>query len=114
MLRLIGWIMTFDLPGEINLGLYGQFNHIGYGPPYVTVCGGYGIWGYRRKGSLVNAIQTRQFVSNMTTDELREVVNISAQAVEPCTDAAALAAPVMMPWRLIKLLCVAREYCCKT
>lgn len=107
--RPIGWVTTLDQAGVVNLAPYSQFNNIGYDPPYVMFSGGSDIRGHRRKDSVVNAIETGQFVCNMATYDLREEINISSQAVEPGVDEAAMAGLEMLPSRLVKPPRVARS-----
>jgi flavin reductase (DIM6/NTAB) family NADH-FMN oxidoreductase RutF len=99
--RPIGWISTLDRAGRVNLAPFSQFNNIGYDPPYVMFCGGPDARGGSRKDSVVNAIESGEFVCNMATWELREAVNITAQAVDPQVDEAALAGLEMVPSRLV-------------
>jgi flavin reductase (DIM6/NTAB) family NADH-FMN oxidoreductase RutF len=107
--RPIGWITTLNKSGGVNLAPFSQFNNIGYDPPYVMFSGGSDIRGHGRKDSVVNAIETGQFVCNMATYDLREEVNISSQAVEPNVDEAALAGLEMLPSHLVKPPRVARS-----
>ena len=107
--RPIGWITTLDRDGGVNLAPFSQFTNIGYDPAYVMFSAGGDVRGHGRKDSSVNAIERGEFVCNMATWELREAVNISAQAVEPGVDEAALADLEMIPSLLVAPPRVARS-----
>ena len=100
--RPIGWISTLDRNGRTNLAPFSQFNNIGYDPPYVMFSGGTDVRGHGRKDSVVNAIESGEFVCNMATWDLREAVNTTASAVEPGVDESILAGLDMIPSRLVK------------
>jgi flavin reductase (DIM6/NTAB) family NADH-FMN oxidoreductase RutF len=100
--RPIGWISTLSRLGVVNVAPFSQFNNLGYDPPYVMFSAGSDLRGGERKDSCVNAIETGEFVCNMATWELREQVNITAQAVPPEVDEARLAGLEMVPSRLVK------------
>lgn len=99
--RPIGWITTLSLDGIVNLAPYSQFNNLGYDPPYVMFSAGARPDG-TRKDSVVNAIETGEFVCNMATWELREAVNTSSQMVDPETDETVLASLETVPSRMVK------------
>ena len=107
--RPIGWISTLDRNGRNNLAPFSQFNNIGYDPPYVMFSGGTDVRGHGRKDSVVNAIESGEFVCNMATWDLREAVNTTASAVEPGVDESVLAGLEMIPSRLVKPLRVAES-----
>ena len=100
--RPIGWITTLDREGRTNLAPFSQFNNIGYDPAYVMFSGGGDIRQVGRKDTTINAVEGGEFVCNMATWELREAVNITASAVDPDVDEAALAGLEMVPSRLVK------------
>jgi flavin reductase (DIM6/NTAB) family NADH-FMN oxidoreductase RutF len=100
--RPIGWISTLSRSGVVNLAPFSQFNNLGYDPPYVMFSAGSDVQNGERKDTVVNAIETGEFVCNMATWDLREQVNITAQAVPPEVDEAKLAGLEMVPSRLIK------------
>ena len=99
--RPIGWITTVSRDGVVNLAPYSQFNNLGYDPPYVMFSAGSRPDG-TRKDSVVNAVETGEFVCNMATWDLREAVNTSSQLVDPDVDEVALAGLETAPSRLVK------------
>jgi flavin reductase (DIM6/NTAB) family NADH-FMN oxidoreductase RutF len=99
--RPIGWISTLSVDGIPNLAPYSQFQNLTFAPPYVMFAANQNTAG-RRKDSVVNAEQTREFVYNMATFNLREAVNISAQEVPPDVDEFELAGLAKKPSRLVK------------
>ncbi len=70
--RPIGWITTLNRAGTANLGPYSFFNLVSGYPPVVIFSSG------PRKDSQTNAEETGEFVYNMATWELREVMNASS------------------------------------
>lgn len=100
--RPIGWISTVSRAGIVNVAPFSQFNNLGYDPPYVMFSTGSDIRGARRNDTCINTIETGQFVCNMATYDLREAVNITAQAVPADVDEAQLAGLEMAPGRLVK------------
>lgn len=99
--RPIGWITTLSRGGVVNLAPYSQFNNLGYDPPYVMFSAQARPDG-SRKDSVVNAVETGEFVCNMATWELREAVNVSSQLVDPDIDETVLAGLETLPSRLVK------------
>ncbi|MBI0538198.1 flavin reductase family protein [Roseomonas sp. KE2513] len=102
--RPIGWITTVDTEGRINLAPYSQFQNIGYDPPFVMFSASGGD-----QHSPRNARHTGEFVCNMATYDLREAVNITAQAVPAEESEPELAGLEMLPSRLVKPPRVARS-----
>jgi flavin reductase (DIM6/NTAB) family NADH-FMN oxidoreductase RutF len=70
--RPIGWITTLTKAGTVNLAPYSFFNLVSGYPPVVIFSSG------PRKDSQTNAEETGEFVYNMATWELREVMNASS------------------------------------
>ena len=99
--RPIGWITTLSRDGVVNLAPYSQFNNLGYDPPYVMFAAGSRPDG-SRKDTVVNAIETCEFVCNMATWDMREAVNTSSHPVDPETDETVLAGLETIPSRLVK------------
>jgi flavin reductase (DIM6/NTAB) family NADH-FMN oxidoreductase RutF len=73
--RPIGWISTVSAAGVANLAPYSFFNAVAEKPHYV-VFGSAGV-----KDSLANIEETKEFVCNIATYELREHMNMSSAAV---------------------------------
>jgi flavin reductase (DIM6/NTAB) family NADH-FMN oxidoreductase RutF len=74
--RPIGWISTLSKSGVVNLAPYSFFNTVSAHPPFVMFSS------HPRKHSQVNAEETGEFVVNMATYELREVMNASSADFE--------------------------------
>ena len=70
--RPIGWISTVSKAGVVNLGPYSFFNTVSANPPFVLFSS------HPRKDSQTNAEETGEFVVNMATYDLREVMNASS------------------------------------
>lgn len=100
--RPIGWISTISRDGVVNLAPYSQFNNLGYDPPYVMFSAGSQPDDGSRKDSVLNAVETGEFVCNMATWDLREAVNTSAQFVAPDVDEMALAGLDALPSKKVK------------
>ncbi len=73
--RPIGWVTTMAANGAINLAPYSFFNAVGDAPPLIAFSSS------GTKDSLTFAQETRQFVWNMPTFELREAMNQTAAAL---------------------------------
>ena len=67
--RPIGWITSMSAAGAINLAPYSWFNGVSSRPPMVMFSS------EERKDSLAFIEETREFVCNFATYELREQVN---------------------------------------
>jgi flavin reductase (DIM6/NTAB) family NADH-FMN oxidoreductase RutF len=67
--RPIGWITTVDADGRVNLAPYSFFNAFNSNPPIV------GFASEGRKDSLRNVEATGEFVCNLATRPLAEVMN---------------------------------------
>ena len=75
--RPIGWISTQSATGATNLAPYSFFNAFNYVPPIV----GFASIGY--KDTVRNVQATGEFVWNLATRDLAEVMNQSCAAVSP-------------------------------
>lgn len=73
--RPIGWISTVSKDGAPNLAPYSFFNAVAEKPHYV-VFGSGGI-----KDSLANIEETKEFVCNIATYDLRHQMNMSSATV---------------------------------
>ena len=67
--RPIGWISSRSAKGEINLAPYSFFNGVSSDPPIVMFSS------EGRKDSLTFVEETREFVCNLATWDLRHQVN---------------------------------------
>lgn len=70
--RPIGWISTVSKAGVVNLAPYSFFNAVSAHPPLVLFSSN------PRKHSQINAEETGEFVVNMATWDLRDVMNASS------------------------------------
>lgn len=77
--RPIGWLSSASADGVANLAPYSQWQNLTFDPPLVLFAAN-GYPDGRRKDTVINAEQTGWFVWNMATWDLREAVNLSAQA----------------------------------
>jgi flavin reductase (DIM6/NTAB) family NADH-FMN oxidoreductase RutF len=94
--------------GVANLAPYSQFQNLTFDPPYVMFAANQTSSG-RRKDSVVNAEQSREFVYNMAIYDLREAINLTAQQVPPEVDEFELAGLAKAPSRLVKAPRVAKS-----
>src|SRR5262245_61161344 len=67
--RPIGWITSMSARGEINLAPYSYFNGVSSDPPMVMFAS------EGRKDSVVFVEETREFVCNLATVEVRQQMN---------------------------------------
>ena len=74
--RPIAWISTLSKSGKANLAPYSFFNAFSHNPSYVA----FGSTGF--KDTLRNVEETREFVVNLATYDLRESVNLSSSKTE--------------------------------
>src|SRR6516165_9802142 len=70
--RPIGWITSMSARGEINLAPYSFFNAVSSAPPIVMFSS------EGRKDSLTFIEETREFVCNLATWELRQQMNMTS------------------------------------
>jgi flavin reductase (DIM6/NTAB) family NADH-FMN oxidoreductase RutF len=70
--RPIGWISSMSAKGEINLAPYSYFNGVSSHPPMVM----FSSEGF--KDSVANITETKEFVCNLATWDLRDQMNRSS------------------------------------
>ena len=70
--RPIGWITSISSKGEVNLAPYSFFNGVSSRPNLVMFCSE----GF--KDSVTNITQTREFVCNLATWDLRDAMNATS------------------------------------
>lgn len=76
--RPIAWVSTMSKDGQPNLAPFSFFNAVCYNPPTLLFCPGVrGVDG-GRKDTYYNIKATEEFVINIVTEDLAEVMNISA------------------------------------
>ena len=73
--RPIGWVSTISADGAINLAPYSFFNAVSGAPPMIA----FSSEGMKDSASF--AAQTREFVWNMPTWELREAMNATSASL---------------------------------
>jgi flavin reductase (DIM6/NTAB) family NADH-FMN oxidoreductase RutF len=103
--RPIGWITTVGSKGEINLAPYSFFNAFSTRPPIV------GFSSEGRKDSVAFAEETREFVCNLATYDLRDAMNVTAGTYERGINEMREAGLEAAPSRLVKPPRVADSPC---
>ena len=93
--RPIGWISTVSAAGVRNLAPYSFFNLINYHPPLIA----FSSMGW--KDSVANVAETGEFVWNLVTRDLAEVMNATSASVGSSIDEFALADISSTPSRLV-------------
>ena len=94
--RPIGWISTVDSEGRVNLAPYSFFNAFNSNPPIV------GFASEGRKDSLRNVEATGEFVCNLATRPLAEVMNRSSAPLPHGESEMELAGIEPAPSRLVR------------
>jgi len=101
--RPIGWITTQDAHGAVNLAPFSFFNAVSSDPPMVF----YGANGTHdadggEKDSLRNVRETREFVCNLVTWDLRQQMNATATPAPHGISEMEVAGIAAVPSRLVK------------
>jgi flavin reductase (DIM6/NTAB) family NADH-FMN oxidoreductase RutF len=94
--RPIGWVTTISKTGTVNLAPYSFFNLVSGTPPMVMFSSG------PKKDSQTNAEDTGEFVYNMATWELREVMNATAAEFDAAESEPEKLGLEMIPSRQVK------------
>ncbi|RDW85450.1 hypothetical protein BP5796_03775 [Coleophoma crateriformis] len=76
--RPIGWISTKSRDGQDNLAPFSQFTNVSFDPPTIMFVGHQSLYKRRSKDTVMNCIETNEFVWNMATYELKDSINSSA------------------------------------
>src|ERR1700712_294300 len=76
--RPIGWISTKSRDGQDNLGPFSQFTNVSFDPPTILFVGHQSLYKQRSKDTVMNCIETNEFVWNMATYELKDQMNASS------------------------------------
>jgi flavin reductase (DIM6/NTAB) family NADH-FMN oxidoreductase RutF len=103
--RPIGWVSTVSADGAVNLAPYSFFNAISGAPPMLA----FSSEGLKHSASF--ASETREFVWNMPTWELREAMNATSASVERGVNEFEHAGLEMAPSRLVAPPRVAASPC---
>ncbi len=93
--RPIGWITSIGPDGQVNLAPYSFFNAFSSRPPIV------GFSSEGGKDSATNTGQTREFVCNLATWDLREQMNKTSAPVASDVDEMKLAGLSCAPSRMV-------------
>ena len=106
--RPIAWISSLSKTGVLNVAPFSQFTNVSYDPPMVVFSSSDRGNG-NQKDTVQNILDTKEFVVNMATWELRDEVEITGQDVPPEVDEARLAGLEMTPSQLVKPPRIARS-----
>lgn len=93
--RPIGWISSQDAQGKRNLAPYSFFNCFNYRPPII----GFASSGW--KDSVQNIMETKQFVWNLTTQDLAVAMNETSATLPHGEDEFIRAGLTAAPSRLV-------------
>jgi flavin reductase (DIM6/NTAB) family NADH-FMN oxidoreductase RutF len=94
--RPVGWVTTMSAKGEINLAPYSFFNAVSDDPPIVM----FSSDGY--KDSLTFVAETKEFVCNLATFDLREAMNRTSAPLPRGQSELDFAGLTPAPCRLVK------------
>lgn len=99
--RPIAWVSTRSVDGIANLAPFSYFNGVASDPPMLMFsCGKRDA--SHDKDTLVNVLETGEFVVNLVTSELAQAMNISASDAPPERDEFELAGVTPIPSRALK------------
>ncbi|KAB0265669.1 flavin reductase family protein [Microvirga brassicacearum] len=94
--RPIGWITAMSAEGEINLSPYSFFNAISEKPPMVAFSSS------GRKDALTFIEETKEFVCNLATYDLRDKMNLTSAVLPRGESEMVHAGLAAAPSRLVK------------
>jgi len=103
--RPIGWITSISVKGEVNLAPYSYFNGVNSRANVVMFAS------EGRKDSLNNIAETREFVCNLATWDLRDAMNATAAPLPHGVNEMQHAGLESAPSRLVKPPRVAASPC---
>jgi flavin reductase (DIM6/NTAB) family NADH-FMN oxidoreductase RutF len=103
--RPIGWITSISARGEVNLAPYSYFNAVSTRPPIVLFSS------EGRKDSVALVEETREFVCNLATWDLRDAMNQTSAPYSRGIDEMREAGLTPAPSRLVKSPRVAEAPC---
>jgi flavin reductase (DIM6/NTAB) family NADH-FMN oxidoreductase RutF len=103
--RPIGWVTSISAKGEINLAPYSYFNGVN-SKPNVVMFSSEG-----RKDSVSFIAETREFVCNLATWDLREQMNVTSAPLPRGANEMERAGRAAAPSRLVKPPRVAASPC---
>jgi len=94
--RPIGWISSLSAKGEVNLAPYSYFNGVSSHPPMVM----FSSEGF--KDSVANIAETKEFVCNLATWNLRDQMNKSSATLPRGVNEMEVAGLKAAPSKLVK------------
>lgn len=100
--RPIGWITTQDKNGNLNLAPYSYFNAVSDSPPMIMFASTSEHIEGGPKDSLKNIEETQEFVINIATYALKDVVNITSANLPRNQSEIEYAKLETIPSRLVK------------
>ena len=100
--RPIGWVTTCSREGAVNLAPYSFFNAVAAKPPIVMFSSNGAPPSEGDKDSLTNCEETREFVVNLATWDLREAMNLTSTPAARGVSEMGLAGLEALPSHLIK------------
>ena len=103
--RPIGWITSMSLSGEINLAPYSFFNGVNTRPRLVCFSS------EGRKDSVTFVEETKEFVCNLATWDLRDAMNVTSAPFARGIDEMLAAGLTPAPSRIVKPPRVAEAPC---
>lgn len=103
--RPIGWITSMSAAGEINLAPYSFFNGVSSRPAVVMFSS------EGRKDSLTFITETKEFVCNLATFDLRDAMNRTSAPMPRGVNEMEAAGLAAAPSRLVKPPRVAASHC---
>jgi flavin reductase (DIM6/NTAB) family NADH-FMN oxidoreductase RutF len=103
--RPIGWITSMSAKGEINLAPYSYFNGVNSRANLIMFAS------EGRKDSVNNIAETREFVCNLATWDLREAMNVTSAPLAHGINEMERAGLAAAPSRLVKPPRVAASPC---
>jgi flavin reductase (DIM6/NTAB) family NADH-FMN oxidoreductase RutF len=103
--RPIGWISSMDAKGRVNLAPYSFFNGVATFPPMVMFASD----GF--KDSVSNVNETKEFVCNLATWDLRDAMNRTSEGVPHEVNEFEISGLTPAPSKLVKPPRVAEAPC---
>jgi flavin reductase (DIM6/NTAB) family NADH-FMN oxidoreductase RutF len=105
--RPIAFVSSLDLRGVRNLAPFSFFNGVSADPPVVLFCASVRREDPQRglgphKDTLLNVIDTREFVINVVTESIAEKMNLTSAQVPPDVDEFELSVLTPLPSELVK------------
>ncbi len=106
--RPIAWVSTISTSGQLNLAPFSFFNVVCVDPPLVAFAPGLrtpkrpGVGHGEAKDTLRNVRETREFVVNVVTYELREAMNLTSGEYDPSVNEFELAKVTPEPSKIVR------------